>query len=184
MRYLLDFDGVIFNTEVLKERMSALHLEEAERSASLFDALMAHDPQFDLASLVFPDAFAFLTRHREVCDIVSSYISSNPLNNQAEDVQKQYQYRKIELSGALQIVGSDRVHIVGASKSQALKILRDQCAQLQEECLFIDDRKVYVEEALQLGIKAVLMDRYTQMDEADDSFVRVRSFDDVEQLHI
>ena len=41
-----------------------------------------------------------------------------------------------------------------------------------------------MEEALQLGIKAVLMDRYTQMDEADDSFVRVRSFDDVEQLHI
>ncbi len=184
MRYLLDFDGVIFNTEALKGRMSALHLEEAERSASLFDELTAHDPHFDATLLVYPDAYAFLLRHRTACDIVSSYISSNPLNNQAEDVQELYQRRKIEISGVMDIVGDDRVHIVGASKSQALQMLKDACTERQEACLFIDDRKVYVEEALQLGIKAVLMDRYTQMDEADDSFVRVRSFDDVEQLHI
>ncbi len=182
MKYLLDFDGVIFDTESLKAKMTSLQLQEAERSASLFEDILARDPHFDIASLMFSDARVFLTRHRGSCIVVSSYISSNPLNNQAEDVQELYQRKKIELSGALHLVGTEHVHVVGASKAQALRELRDACASAGEECLFIDDHKVYVEEALQLGMRAFLMDRYTQNESAEDSFTRLRSFDDVAQL--
>lgn len=157
MKYILDFDGVIFNTKALKEKMKELGIEESSRSASLFEEIKAKDPSFEIENLMFEDARKFLMAHQDDCEIVSSYLSTDPNNNQDDETQKLYQEVKIELSGALGLIGKEHVHVVGKSKMEALAILRKRFDEEDQSYVFIDDRKEYVQEAEELGIPALWM---------------------------
>jgi FMN phosphatase YigB (HAD superfamily) len=159
MKYILDFDGVLFDTQTLKDKMSDLGIEESLRSVSLFEDIKAADPDFDSAKLLFTDAHEFLEEHKTDCKVVSSFVSTNPMNNQDESVQREYQETKIRLCGVAAMVGEENVHVVGISKRDALETLKKECDEKDEECLFIDDRLMYVEEARSLGIFSIWMNR-------------------------
>jgi len=159
MKYILDFDGVIFNTEALKKKMAELGIEESARSAVLFDEIKEKDPAFEIESLVYEDARRFIHAHASDCEIVSSFVSTDPHNNQNSEIQQLYQQRKIELSGVMSVIGATHVHVVGQSKAEALSKLQEKYDNEGVECMFIDDRRIYVEEATDLGIKTFWMNR-------------------------
>lgn len=156
MKYILDFDGVIFNTEALKEKMSALGISEAVRGMDAIAAIQDADPKFDFAHLVFPGAREFLLAYGEHCVIVSSAFSENPENNTNAEQQRAFQCEKIRLAGMDELLPPGAIHVVGAEKKEVLETLQKE---YDEEILFLDDREVYIREARELGIEAVWMDR-------------------------
>lgn len=178
MKYFLDFDGVLFDTQALKNKMSEQGIEESLRSASLFDGIKKNDPGFDIAGFVFKDAEAFLEAHAPDCRIVSSFVSSNPMNNQDERVQREYQETKIRLCGISRIVGEENVHVVGISKREALALLKKECEDRNEACVFVDDRLMYVEEARSLGMLSVWMNRTGLHSEPEEPH-QISSFNDL-----
>ena len=184
MKYLLDFDGVLFDTQTLKEIMVGLHIEESLRSATLFEDIVIADPTFDIRSLLFDDAHRFLQGHAQDCRVVSSYVSSNPHNNQDVGIQREYQETKIQLSGVSDLVGKEHVHVVGISKRDALRTLKQECDEANEMCVFIDDRLVYVEEARSLGVFSIWMNRTGLKAEPEEQH-QVASFDELtEKIHL
>ena len=180
MRYILDFDGVIFNTQKLKETMALHSIDESARSATLFDEIKAIDPAFDPASLVFPDARTFLEAHASECVVVSSYVSTNPANDTDIPTQNEYQVVKIRLAGIPALIGDHNVHVVGASKQEALKTLKNIYDKNNEPCVFVDDRLMYVQESQDIGIPAILMDRKGTT--AHTSVPTLASFTELEAL--
>ena len=178
MRYILDFDGVIFNTQKLKETMALYKIDESARSASLFDDITALDPGFDVASLVFHDALKFLQAHASECVVVSSYVSTNPANDTDIPTQNEYQVVKIRRAGIPALIGDHNVHVVGASKQEALKTLKNIYDKDNEQCIFVDDRMMYVQEAQSIGIPAILMNRYQTG--THTSVPMITSFDELE----
>lgn len=179
MKYFLDFDGVLFNTKPLKEELARWGLLEEKRSASTFDIIATHNPDFDLKSLVFKDARTFLEEHASDCVVVSSYISAVSNGTENTDVLRAYQEKKIELSGVTKLVGRDRVHVVGVSKQQALLLLKEECDKNNEHCVFVDDRREHIEEALKLGIEAVWMQRHRSVPQQQGQIVTIASFDEL-----
>lgn len=178
MKYFLDFDGVIFNVEALKAKMTELGMEQALRSADIFDAIKRQDPHFKISDLVYEDALRFLQQHAKDCHVVSSFVSSNPNNNTDERTQYEYQERKIKESGIAALLGAGAIHIVGESKSEMLEELHASCAKDKEKCVFVDDRELYMQEAHALGIFAVLMDRNGAFTHTPS----IRSFDELEHV--
>ena len=180
MRYILDFDGVIFNTQKLKETMALYKIDESARRAGLFDEIKALDPAFDVASLVFEDARAFIETHKDACVVVSSYVSTNPANDTDIPTQNEYQVVKIRLAGIPALIGDHNVHVVGASKQEALKTLKNIYDKNNEQCVFVDDRLMYVQESESAGIPALLMDRSKTTKHT--SVPSIASFDELEEM--
>ncbi len=180
MKYLLDFDGVLFDIELFKARMEELGFKNAKRSAALFDQMKEKDPVLDVSSFLFPDAKSFLEEHRDDCLVISSFVSSNPQPEEYETDARAYQERKITLSGVPTLLSDGSILVVGSSKEEALKKVYEKCGKDGEDCIFIDDREVHIDEAARVGIKAVCMDR---IGTSHDPHVRVvRSFYELADL--
>lgn len=191
MKYILDFDGVIFNTEALKKVMVELGIEAKDRSSDMFAQIRERKGgDFDFTQFVFKDALAFLEAHKGECVVVSSYQSINPDNNKSlsDEVQKQYQVAKIASSGIGDIIGSQNIHIVGISKKEKLAQLQRTYTDLCEAFCFVDDREVYVTEALSLGIRAYFMNSEEKRGSGIEGYIHsekmkneIRSFVDFEK---
>ncbi|MFT7507240.1 MAG: FMN phosphatase YigB (HAD superfamily) [Acidimicrobiales bacterium] len=157
MKYILDFDEVLFNTTALKEKMGELKISETERGLEVFDRIKELDPEFDFASLVFPGALKFLNEYGKDCIIVSSATSETTENNTDLEKQLAFQMEKIVRSGVKDLAGI--VRVVGVSKSEALHEIQERQESKGEDIVFVDDRERYVREAHELGIKSIWMDR-------------------------
>jgi hypothetical protein len=159
MKYLLDFDGVIFDAKALKKRMALLGIDEETRSGQTLDEIVRRDGHFDVTSLLYPDAKDFLEQHASDCEIISSYVSFNHTEGALDKEHEEFQKSKIMRSGVLALLGESRIHVVGLSKKDMLLALKQKFSQAEETCVFIDDRKEYTEEASELNIRAFLMCR-------------------------
>lgn len=166
MKYILDFDGVIFDTEKLKKEMMRFSIGEQTRSKNTFSELAAAFEKvgefFDPKAFIFPDAIAFLSKHASECVVVSSYESINPDNNLGGNLQQQqreYQDAKITFAGITALLGAEHVHLTGLSKKQKLEQLQREYKERNELFCFVDDREVYIKEAEELGIHAFFMNR-------------------------
>lgn len=159
MKYILDFDEVLFNTSALKEKMGELGISESERGLAVFESIAEKDPTFDFKSLVFPGALAFVQEHGKDCIIISSASSVTAENNTDREQQLAFQTEKIMRSGVMEHVRKDNLHVVGAEKSEALTEVRDLLRAQGESFVFVDDREHYIREAKELEIPAVWMDR-------------------------
>lgn len=157
MKYIFDFDEVLFNTTALKEKMAEVGISESKRGPEVFEQIEAFDPSFSLASLVFPGALAFLKEHGEDCIIVSSASSITAGNNTDLETQRAFQVEKVSRSGVEELVSA--VYIVGTTKKETLQLIKSALEQEGKDMVFVDDRTTYVEEALGLGIKSILMNR-------------------------
>lgn len=159
MKYILDFDEVLFNTTALKEKMSALGISESQRGLDVFERIAQADPTFDFRELVFPGALAFVQEHGKDCLIVSSASSVTAENNTDLQQQLAFQTEKIMRAGMTDFIDPGNVHVVGAQKHEALEALRDMLIAQGESFVFVDDRERYIREARELEIPAVWMDR-------------------------
>jgi hypothetical protein len=187
MKFILDFDEVIFNTRKLKEKMAELGIDESQRSGTTFEEIERQDPDFKIEDLVFEDALHFIQRHKGNCEIVSSFNSVVSLNNQDAHTQEEFQIEKILQSGVTELVGENHVHVVGESKKDILTKLQKQFSENGEECVFVDDRKEYVHEAENLGMKAFVMNRKNDTWSFEGSYERnekgeVSSFVELENI--
>jgi len=180
MKYILDFDEVLFNTTALKAKMTTLGIPESARGPEVFDLIMQKDPEFDFTTLVFSGAGKFLVDHGSDCIIVSSATSETIENNTDLEKQLEFQMSKIVLSGMYSLAGE--VHIVGSSKSETLQEIKNTLESKGEDLVFMDDRVRYVHEAHALGIKSILMDRSCQKDLESSDFPRICSFTEFVEL--
>ncbi len=156
MKYILDFDNCIFDTERLKAIMSELGLE---RGPNLFAEIRASEEHvdFDPKSLVFPDALQFITEHPGDCVIVSTAWSSTISSNDDLESAMLFQKEKIAAAGITELLGEANVKVVGEKKSEALQALKAQYSD--QELVFVDDRAEYVAEGRELGIPSIQMKR-------------------------
>lgn len=176
MKYILDFDGVISNTEALKKVMGELQVVESSRSGSTFTEMQERiGLTLNAQSFLFKDAVAFLKEHAEECVVISSYQSINPDNNKGltDEVQKQYQEAKMLFSGIADIIGKHNIHIVGISKKEKLAELQREYTDAGEGFCFVDDREVYINEAIDLGIPAYVMNRSEKRKSTFEGFFSV-----------
>lgn len=185
MKYLLDFDGVIFNTAALKKKMVEQGFTESSRTAETFTELQRTDPTFDLSGLVFTDAREFLSKHAGDCYIVSSYVSRFVSHADNAQEHRAYQEAKIRLSGVSDMVGDTHVHVVGSSKAEKLQELKDFFGHQNEECIFVDDRKEHIHEAEALGIQAYWMNKSGQKNDLESEGIKevtneISTFSDLE----
>ncbi len=155
MKYILDFDEVLFNTAALKEKMAECNIPESERGVGVFDRIAEADPSFNIRDLVFPNVWNFLKKYEDDCIIVSSASSMKAENNTNVQAQEAFQEKKIELSGVGEFGAV--VYVVGADKTEALAEIQQSYSDT--ELVFLDDREVYVRQARDLGIKSIWMDR-------------------------
>lgn len=156
MKYILDFDEVLFNTTALKQKMEALGIPESERGLDVFETIAEADPEFSFEDLVFPGALEFIKEHGHNCVIVSSASSVTAENNTNLEAQLKFQTEKIIRSGVTKYVAKEHMHVVGVEKSEALAELQKKFG---DQIVFVDDRERYIREAKELGITAVWMDR-------------------------
>lgn len=157
MKYILDFDEVLFDTSALKAKFAELNISESERGLDVFDCLTEIDPSFEFSSLVFPGALQFLIERGNDCIIVSSATSVTAEHNTDLEKQLAYQTEKIKRSGVEDL--AQTVTVVGVSKGEALAEIKGEIEAQGEEMVFVDDREQYVCEASELGIRSVWLDR-------------------------
>ena len=155
IKYILDFDGVLFDTEALKQKLKEQKVSQLYRDVSSLQKI--EDNSFTLKSLVFPDAFDFLREHGKDCVIVSSASSICASYNTNLEKQREFQYKKIKLSGVDTLVQD--VYIVNEDKRDILKKLQEVYTG---HLIFLDDRQTYIQQALSVGIEGVLLQRESQ----------------------
>lgn len=162
MKYFLDFDGVLCNTEALKQKLSELGLSETKRTPELLDEIHEADPHF-LPSLLFPNAKTFLEERAADCFIVSSAASHDQANNMESDAEVQFQEKKIAMvlgEDIVEKIGVNKIHVIpGESKKEVLRSLQEQYRDSGEKLFFVDDREKYLLEARELGIEAIWLER-------------------------
>lgn len=186
MRYVLDFDEVIFNTTALKQKMHELGIPESERGLEVFERLTEADPDFDFTSLLYPSARRFIETHGDNISVISSAFSVTAKNNTDEEKQLEFQREKIRRTGIGSFVDPKQIHVVGAEKSEMLAALQQQFG---DELVFVDDRERYLREANELGIRSIWMD-HNQKGSIENkegvsktpNFPRVGSFDEIHQV--
>lgn len=153
--YILDFDGVLFDTEAFKRMLSRANIQESDRNIDVFADLTKNQSNFDMKSMVFPDALQFLKKFGDKCVVVSSASSICSENNTDTQRQRVFQGRKLELSGIAGLV--DRVYIVDNTKSAIFQEIKN--TYVNTHFVVVDDRESYIQEAQRLGIPAILMNR-------------------------
>ena len=163
MKYILDFDDTIFDAKKLKTILAKCGISEDAVSETIFDEIKKQIPDFDIQSLLFKDAYAFLKANKDNCEIITTYLSRDPAKNSDVTMRKAYQTKKIILTGIMDLLGVSHVHIVGASKTEVMKQLYNQFLQMGEKCVYVDDRPDYIAEAKEVGIRGYLMKRGSGM---------------------
>lgn len=150
MKYILDFDRVLFNTDAFSARLkeTGLHMP---RGSALLEAI--EEQGIDWEEFVYPAAREFLAQHGSDCVIVSSFISTYRGDNSVDtDSLEFFQREKIKRSGLHDLVGG-QVYVVGESKEEALSELRHSFA---EPLVFIDDSPRQVKYARELEYEKVV----------------------------
>lgn len=161
MKYILDFDDTIFDAKKLKNILKECGIAEDRVSETTFDEIEKIKPDFDIKSLLFPDALEFLKKHKDNCEIVTTYLSRDPQKNGNRLARKNFQIQKLALCGITKLLGENHVHVVEESKKEILEELKKSFESEipPKKCVYVDDRKNYLEVAHALGIPVYRMER-------------------------
>lgn len=129
MKYILDFDRTVFDTDALYKR-----LDEQKRSTEA-GTLASLESLGDISDLVFSDAMIFFTAHNktDLC-IVSS------CKGKSGNWERTYQEKKIEHSGISKFV--DQVLVVESGK---VAVISELVKKFSEDTVFVDDMLEHLE---------------------------------------
>lgn len=166
MRYVLDFDRVLFDTDAFIKELKDKGIYEIPRGPDLLRAVV--EKEIDWTAFVHPGVIDFLKTHGEECTIVSSYFSRKRLDNEpsAQDLEL-FQSEKIRLSGLSGLV--KKVIITGESKEAALKGLY----QVNEHMILLDDEREHIEVGKKLGYQTVWFQTPTHRVDLEGAFERL-----------
>ena len=160
MKLGFDLDGVLLNTEALKELIQEHGLHDAVRSPELFEQLQELVPDFDLGSFVYDDVVAFLEAHGGQIEIITSYRSKRDADDPTfDELYRAFQEYKLTHTGIGDQVAA--THVTGAEKSATLAERQAAAAAAGESFYFIDDSEAHLAEARELGIRCAKMVRPT-----------------------
>ena len=139
MKYILDFDGVIFNTRAFKNWFIDRDIE-IMRDAAFTQKVQAfvEDGSLDMESFVFPDARAFIQRHPDVTILSSAKSRIDDTNESTQEEAIAFQEFKIAAS---KIAEGKQVKIVYDSKREALE---EMLHRSTEPTVFVDDTKEHL----------------------------------------
>lgn len=174
VKYILDFDGVILNIDALKAKMGELEIPLSFRTKETFQLIKEKDASFNLSSLIFSDALTFIKKHANKCVIVSSHVSVTQTEPQDEEASFGFQLEKIMLSGVKEL-GITDIRVVGKEKKEALADIQKEFGQ---QCVFVDDREQYINEAKELGLRAFFMNRKR----TSRSFETLKNFESTNEI--
>jgi hypothetical protein len=163
MKYILDFDRTIFDTERLYEELSKVGARDIAGTVDSLDLL-------DVPSLVFADAQRFLITHNK-----NNIVVLSSCTGEIDTWDHEYQLEKIYRSGIKDLVSN--IVVVTSEKSQLLVKYKGD-----EECVFVDDimghllavKKVVPE------VICVLMDRDNMNGLDQTDFLNISSLDDLD----
>jgi hypothetical protein len=173
VKYILDFDETIFDAKKFKKTLEECGIDEASVSAETFAEIKKKLPDFDIKSLLFKDAIDFLEANAGDCEIVSSFLSTDSINNSDPEKREAFQAEKIALCGIRELLGSDKVHLVGDSKIKKLQELKSKYEEIGEQCVFVDDNEEWIKQAESIGMRAYTMRRERQMGVIEGFFMSV-----------
>lgn len=146
MKYIFDFDRVLYATDALIDFINQHNLQDTPRGRALETALDEHN--FDWESLVADSAKSFLASHLGECAIVSSSYSRRRGDNNNAEGEDEFQEIKLKRSGVASLV-NDQYRITRESKAEAYKEF------ISDDSIVLDDEIVHLREAEQLGARLV-----------------------------
>ncbi len=145
MKYILDFDRVLFDTDAFIAELEKEGLGEMDRDEAL--VTLINEKGIDLKEFVNEGVVDFLSKHKDDCIIVSSYVSRNRGDNDTSESDLVFfQNEKIRLSG-LDVLVSE-VIVTGETK---LTELENIYKKYDGEATLIDDEKDHIAHAKEIG---------------------------------
>jgi hypothetical protein len=150
MKYILDFDRVLFDTDRFKAFLQDVGLGELPREETLL--VKIEEAGINWKEFVNQDVLKFLRENGKDCIVVSSHVSRNRKdNNSSTEGRAFFQNEKIKRAGVTDLV--HEVRITGAEKQEALtELIREH----GENLVFLDDEPAHVRAAEELGYRAIL----------------------------
>lgn len=151
MKYVFDFDRVLFDTDRFASdlKSAGIYDDSTPRNIALLDATEAAG--LEVSDYVFPGAREFLEKHGSESAIVSSFVSRNELNNGHEvNGLSEFQLEKIKRSGLGELI-DEKIEIVGEHKQAGLQKF------YQEGVIFVDDEPSNLQVAKEIGYKTIWM---------------------------
>lgn len=145
--FLIDVDDVLINTPALKTELEQ-HATEGQdlQDPALLKSIEKEKPGF-LKTLVYEHGRDFLEQYQGRCVLISSAKSSKS-EEDANDIQMEYQRLKIKLCGLTELVGGEEfVKITRGEKTDPLQEFANR------DALFIDNDIKHLRTAHGLGIE-------------------------------
>lgn len=170
MRYILDFDRVLFDTDSFSQRLKLEGLGEMERGRQLVD--MVEEKGIKWSEYVFDEVFAFLSEHGDESVILSSFVSRVRGDNDATEAELEFfQTEKITRSGVAKPVS--KVVVLAEEKLSELGKL------FQPGAVFIDDEFKHIQAAQKIGYRVVWKrTKHNEMLPVSDDIASVNSFEE------
>lgn len=149
MKFILDFDRVLFDTDEFIAALKEKSIDTIERGPALLEAV--EEKGIDWTEFIDGSVREFLHAHGSDCVIVSSYVSRHRGDNLDPAQERAWQEGKIERSGLGGLV--QRVIVTDHSKA-------DEFAALQKEfpgetITLLDDELEHVRAGEQFGFRSV-----------------------------
>jgi hypothetical protein len=150
MKYILDFDRVLFDTDRFSADLKSHGLGDMSRNHELLDAVTTAGLKWE--AYVYPGVIDFLSQNGDRCEIVSSYISFyRGDNTEDEATLEHFQTEKIIRCGIKKMV--HEVHLTNEDKTETLLEIRQQCS---EPLVYIDDSPAQIRAVSELGYDHVV----------------------------
>ena len=165
MKYILDFDRTIFDTDRLYKELESTGNRDLAGTIESLDKLNVPD-------LIFADAIKFISMHNKL-DIV---VVTSCLGKTAV-WDKSYQEEKIKRSGIRDLVGVVDV-VVGEKPKAVLKHIQT------DRCVFVDDMEKHllsVKKAIP-EIICVQISRTKNLDEKTSEFVQISTLAELDVI--
>jgi len=146
MRFILDFDRVLFDTDAFVAKLEELGIEHRIRNRALIEAVLAKGVSFE--SFVHEGVVDFLKKRGKEVVIVSSHFGRTTDDNENPAANPQeWQEMKIKLSGLSELV--EKVIVTARDKREAFAEIAAQA----DEIIVLDDEPEHIAVARELGFR-------------------------------
>lgn len=183
MKFILDFDRVLFDTDRFIKDLEAEGINTSNRGRALLEEI--EKARINWEAYVYPGVKEFLETHGRRCSVVSSSFSRSGDNDNGQAEHDIFQREKIMRSGIGKVLNEEQIRITGEHK-------REMFAHLKEASVLtvlLDDEPEHLEAGEALGFRTVkFLTSKNQTGSLEggptgfESMYRVRSFEEFVEL--